>query len=302
MRKNIVLLLIVMVGLAGCSLFNTDSPETNPQDKEMEVTLYYANSDNSGLVTEKRLLSYNEEDNIYKKVLEELFAGPTKEGAYLRMPEGTTVNDVKLSDGVAHVDLSGFSGFGGVMEEAMARASIVNTLTDLDGVDKVLITIDGKDYIGANGNPVGPMSHMEFSDIKTYKVYFSDANAEYLVPELRTVEAGKSPAVGIIEELIKGPARSDLTRTIPEGTQLISLEINNGVAYVNFSREFKENHWGGSAGETMTLYSVIDSLTELPEIKKVQFLIEGNKTETLAGHYDILNPMERDPFIIKEDY
>lgn len=302
MRKIIILLLIVMIGLAGCSLFDTDKPETNPQNKEMEITLYYANSSNSEFVTEKRQISYNEKDNIYKKVLEELFKGPTKEGAYLRLPKGTTVNDVKLSDGVAHVDLSGFSGFGGVMDEAMARASIVNTLTDLDGVDKVVITVDGKDYIGASGNPVGPMSHIDISDGKTYKVYFSDANAEYLIPEMRTVEAGKSPAVGIIEELIKGPTRSDLTKTIPEGTKLISLEINNGVAYVNFSREFKENHWGGSAGETMTLYSVIDSLTELPEIKRVQFLIEGNKTDTLAGHYDILNPMERDPFIIKEDY
>ncbi|MDI6601467.1 MAG: GerMN domain-containing protein [Thermoanaerobacteraceae bacterium] len=302
MRKNLALLLVVMIGLAGCSFFTSEKPEVKPQEKQIEVTLYYANSSNSDVITEKRQISYNDGDNLYKLVLDELLKGPTIENAYLRIPEGTTVNNVILKDGIASVDLNKFSGFGGIMDEAMARASIVNTLTALDGVEKVLITINGNDYIGASGNPVGPMGPIDFSNINTYKLYFSDANAEYLVPEMRTVDESKSPAEGIIKELIKGPTRSDLTKTIPEGTKLISLEINNGIAYVNFSKEFKENHWGGSAGETMTLYSVVDSLTELPDIKKVQFLIEGNKTDTLAGHYDILNPLDRDPTLIREEY
>jgi len=299
-RKNIVLLLlVVMIGLAGCSLFSSEKPKAEPQERQIDVTLYYANRDNSDLVKEKRHISYKEGDNLYKIVIEELLKGPTDKDAYLRVPEGTKVNSVTLNDGVASVDLSGFTGFKGVMDEAMARASIVNTLTSLDGVDKVLITVNGKEYIGASGNPVGPMGPIDFSDM--YRVYFSDMNGEYLVPELRTIDKSKPPAEAIIEELIKGPTRSDLTKTMPDGTRLISLEVTNGVAYVNFSREFKENHWGGSSGETMTLYSVVDSLTELPEIKKVQFLIEGNKTDTLAGHYDILNPLDRDPTLIKDE-
>ena len=78
------------------------------------------------------------------------------------------------------------------------------------------------------------------------------------------------------------------------------MEVANGVAYVNFSKELQTKHWGGSAGEIMTIWSLVASLTqaEPPEsaspISKVQILIEGKTVETLAGHYDISKPLVRE--------
>lgn len=123
-------------------------------------------------------------------------------------------------------------------------------------------------------------------------LYFGDRQAMYLLPEEREVAKTDEPLEAvIINELIKGPQQSDLVRTIPEGTRLLSVSVEEGIAYVNFSKEFKSKHWGGSAGESMTIYSVVNSLAKLPGIEKVQFLLEGKKEESILGHADTSRPI-----------
>lgn len=124
-------------------------------------------------------------------------------------------------------------------------------------------------------------------------LYFGDREAMYLLPEEREVVKGDdSLAAVVIEELIKGPQNTSAVRTIPEGSKLLSVSVEDTVAYVNFSKEFQTKHWGGSAGESMTLYSIVNSLAKLPEIDKVQFLLEGNKEESILGHADTTVPIE----------
>ncbi len=118
-----------------------------------------------------------------------------------------------------------------------------------------------------------------------FSKHFPDKNDEFLVPEEREVTKGDEPLEAVIvRELIKGRGKEGLSRTVPEGTRLLSVSVVDGVAYVNFSREFQNKHWGGTAGERMTIYSVVNSLCELPGIDKVQFLLEGEKQESILGH------------------
>lgn len=133
-------------------------------------------------------------------------------------------------------------------------------------------------------------------------LYFSDDQAMYLVPEEReVVTGGGSLEAATIKELVKGPDKAGLNKTIPEGTKLLAVSVQDGVAYVNFSKEFKTNHWGGSAGETMTIYSVVNTLCKLPGIEKVQFLLEGEKQESiLDGNMDTSVPVEPDYTLVKE--
>lgn len=126
-------------------------------------------------------------------------------------------------------------------------------------------------------------------------LYFSDRDAQFLVPEVREVtRKGESAEEAVVRELIAGPADPAHGRTIPPEARLVSISVANGVAYVNFSKEFKTKHWGGSTGETMTVYSVVNSLAELPGIAQVQFLIDGAREETLAGHIELLEPIRPD--------
>ncbi len=53
------------------------------------------------------------------------------------------------------------------------------------------------------------------------------------------------------------------------------------------------NHPGGSNAEIMTIYSIVDSICKsFPEIRMVQFLIEGKVVDTLKGHIDVSLPLE----------
>ncbi|MEW6572998.1 MAG: GerMN domain-containing protein [Bacillota bacterium] len=123
-------------------------------------------------------------------------------------------------------------------------------------------------------------------------LYFGDKQAMYLVPEEREVVKGNQTLEEVVvNELIKGPLNPELVKTIPDGTILRSVQVVDGIAYVNFSKDFQTKHWGGSAGETFTLYSVINSLAKLEGIQKVQFLLEGEKMGTLAGHIETTEPM-----------
>ncbi len=147
---------------------------------------------------------------------------------------------------------------------------------------------------GAGGLPPGAV---------VLRLYFADSQAMYLVPEDRTVvPTGPDDTYEAmaVKELIAGPTVEGHGRTIPEGVKLLSLEIVDGVAYVNFSKEIQTNHWGGSTGEMFTIFSVVNSLTESPNVKSVQFLIEGQRVESLVGHADTTKPIERNEDIISK--
>jgi germination protein M len=130
-------------------------------------------------------------------------------------------------------------------------------------------------------------------------LYFSDSQAMYLVSEKRKIPQTTSLAKQVVVELIKGPDSSDLYSTIPEGTRVNEVYIADDIVYVDLSEEVFKNHPGGSSGELMTVYSIVNSLTEISPIKGVQILVEGNERNSLVGHVDISMPLLRDEDWIK---
>ena len=134
---------------------------------------------------------------------------------------------------------------------------------------------------------------------ETIKVvlYFSDDQAEKLVKERRSVPKTDAVAKASVEELIKGPSAGGVA-TMPTGTTLLGVSITDGIADVNLSKEFVDNHPGGSAGEKMTVYSIVNTLTEFSTIKEVRFLVEGERLDTIAGHMDVSQPVKREESLL----
>lgn len=134
-------------------------------------------------------------------------------------------------------------------------------------------------------------------------VYFGDDNAEFLEKEIRRVQLspGQSQLAAVVQELIRGPQEPGHAKTIPEGTKLLGLEVKDGVAWVNFSREIQTKHWGGSAGEILTTFSVVNSLTEFKEVKAVQFQVEGQVYDSIWGHGITDEPIYRNSDMISPD-
>ncbi len=134
------------------------------------------------------------------------------------------------------------------------------------------------------------------------KLYFATKDAMYLQAEVRTIEGeGSLIYEETIRELINGPQSSQLTATIPEGVNLLNIDIKEQVAHISFNKALVDNHWGGSTGEIMTVYSIVNTMTEFPGISSVKILIEGEQIETLAGHLDLTEKLEHDEKIISNN-
>jgi spore germination protein GerM len=141
-----------------------------------------------------------------------------------------------------------------------------------------------------------PISGGHSGDAATRRIrlYFAVADADRLQEEHRTIPRAASlmeEAKRTVAELIKGP-QGELYATIPTGVKLLQLYIDGrGTAYVDFSRDLQANHPGGTDGELLTIYSIVDTLSaNFEEIQRVKILVEGSEILTLAGHIDTRHP------------
>ena len=128
----------------------------------------------------------------------------------------------------------------------------------------------------------------------TLTLYFGNEQADGLVKETRVVERTDEALESIVlKELIKGPQTPAGRMSIPTEATVIAVKVEDKVAYVDFARDVVDNHWGGSAGDSMTIGSIVHSLTELPGIEKVQLLLEGKVVEAMFGHIATNEPIGR---------
>ena len=98
----------------------------------------------------------------------------------------------------------------------------------------------------------------------------------------------------IVEAQLR-PAPAGMTSAIPAGTTMRALFLTGrGEAYVDLSREVVSGHAGGSLGEALTVFTIVNALTvNLPTVSAVQILVDGKAVDTLAGHIDLRHPLER---------
>ncbi|MGB9868220.1 MAG: GerMN domain-containing protein [Bacillota bacterium] len=219
-------------------------------------------------------------------------------------PAGTAVRSVTVKDGVATVDLSRQAATAmGSSQEAKAVESLVRTMTSLPGVAKVRILVEGKQVESLAGHvdisrvlSVPPIINHDGSQPleNTMKVTLWFGYGSYLVPVTRFVPRTVSAIRSVVTELIKGPeGLPGLSRTIPQGTKLLGVNLKEGIAYVDLSQELKTKHWGGSTAERMTVESIALTVTEFPTVSKVQILIAGKRVQSIAGHMSIDAPIAR---------
>ena len=139
---------------------------------------------------------------------------------------------------------------------------------------------------------------------KNVILYFSDENEEYLVGERNKItkrDRLDEESKEMVTELIRGP-KGKLIPTLPSQTRLLSLHVDEeGLAKISFSKAFTADHPGGSSSEIMTVYSIVNSLiTNFPQIKRVQILVEGKEIESIAGHLSLIRPVSSKPDLIKK--
>ncbi|OGO58889.1 MAG: hypothetical protein A2V85_12110 [Chloroflexi bacterium RBG_16_72_14] len=118
-----------------------------------------------------------------------------------------------------------------------------------------------------------------------------------LVPVLREVPETRAVATAAMRELLAGPNEKELSASpamytaIPEGTELLGLSIEDGVATVDLSGEYASG--GGSAGMFGRLAQVVYTLTQFSTVDKVLFELDGEPVTTFSSEGIILDRAQR---------
>jgi hypothetical protein len=154
------LTLVAAVLAAGCngSGNETDGTTTAPRERS-SVAVYFLRDEK--IAPARRTVE--ETPAVARAALNALLQGPTAEeradGLVSAIPDGTTLRDISLADGVAAVDLDGRFDDGGGSASMLGRvAQVVATLTRFPTIRRVAFRIDGTpvESIGGEGVMVSP--------------------------------------------------------------------------------------------------------------------------------------------------
>jgi spore germination protein GerM len=134
--------------------------------------------------------------------------------------------------------------------------------------------------------------------VRNYYVLGSFTGNEGLVPVLREVPATKAVAKAALTTLLEGPQGAEMDGSptmytaIPEGTELLGITIDSGVATVNLSGEFATG--GGTYSVLARLAQVVYTLTQFASVDRVQFELEGEPVTTFSAEGVVLDgPVDR---------
>lgn len=298
LRKAIVTL-IVLVILIPCSVLFYDLSQAEHGNNTVEF--YYIMNDGR-MKPMERSVTFGE-GNILEETLAMLRDGQRVDGAAPSIPEDVQFLSAKMDGKTAVIDVSREYYRLENMAEVTCRAAIVWTLTSLEGVEGVRMTVDGQPLHTKSGEEYGVMNRQnilidsvitaEPTEYAILKLYFANEEGTDLVVEERVVEVNTNQAreKTIVEQLIAGPLEEGCFATIPTGTKVRDVTITgDGTCYVNLSQEFIARHSSGATGELLKVYSIVNSLCALDNVDKVQFLINGEKPEDYDGHLDFATP------------
>ena len=116
----------------------------------------------------------------------------------------------------------------------------------------------------------------------------------------RTMPKSDSPLSDTIKALLAGPTVNEKAKNcmtlIPSGTKLLSANVKNGIATLNFSEEFEYNPVGveGYIGQLM---QIVYTATSFSTVNSVQFIVEGQREEYLGSEGEwIGSPLSRSSF------
>ena len=212
-------------------------------------------------------------------VLALLMGGCQEERFQSPVPSGTSLHSVEVKGGTAWVDFSGsYSQLSG-MALTIADYCVALSLTQLEGVYAVRITVNGQELAYRDSNlflasDVLLTSMDDVVRMLTAQLYFPDGEGT-LVPEERllTQYEGQSAADVVLAALADGPTEDGLLPLIPENVEGITARVEGGVCQLNLPSEVIAAMGTDAAGEMEQ--GIAASLLSLEGVSAVQIYTDG---------------------------
>lgn len=288
-----VFLYISMVLLLGSSLIACTS-DKKEQSKESEYKVYYLNNEETRVVSELYEPEGENTTDLIDEFLIQIDQNPKNISYKKAKPDDVTIKDYKLTeDGqlTLNFDINYKSLLG--ISEILCRAAIVRTLGQIEEIEYIEFNVNGQPLMNTNEKPIGFMKiddfienaggETDYTQEITMTLFFANGKGNALVETRvnKIYDGTISMEQLIIEQLINGPSvikgtkEGTLYPTIPEAATLIKVSTKDGVCYVDLSKEFLDKI--PEITDEVAIYSIVNSLAEIPSVNKVKFLINGEE-------------------------
>ncbi|MBQ7359172.1 MAG: GerMN domain-containing protein [Lachnospiraceae bacterium] len=299
-----ILLALLMVGTAGCG---QDAPQADGES----IDLYFLSKSGMKVEAHSYVLETDTLEAQVEEVMAKLSTLPDKLEYQPPLALEFKVNNYQIEDGCVKMDLTADYKNMTATKEILVRAALVRSFTQIKGINFLSLTVEGEPLKDSLGNLVGMMSAGQFIDnagdtTNIYekvrlRLYFGNEAGDKLVSTTRTLDYNTIIPMEklVLEELIKGPdsGMSGAYALINPSTKIVSVSVKDGICYVNLDSTFTTQIYNGTA--EVVLYSIVNSLTELSNVKKVQFLIDGVSEITYREKYSFTTIFERNLDLIE---
>ena len=300
--KIFLLLTMCMFLLTGC--------KKEAVLEEGQTAIYYVNKDGTSVVP----VAYEITGETVEKKVEELLLKleevPESVDYRRTIPENVMLLQYTLDRKQLYLDFSSEYLNLDKATEVLTRAAIVHTMTQIEEVSYIGFQVAGEPLKDTKGNNVGLMNANTFLDnmgseenatkIVKLNLYYANASGDRLKTQSSVFEYNANVAVEkvVVEQLIAGPSEDGYYATIPKDTKVMSITTKDGVCYVNLDTAFTGQ--GYDVLGAVTIYSIVNSLTEISGISSVQILVNGETSITYKDNISLETIFQRNPEIIEK--
>ena len=300
---NILCIVMLLFCMTGCNKKN--------EEADLGFRVYYVNKQETKTVAEPYECEAKTTEDLIIELLAVLETDP--KNTELKKPVDSKVNILAYTfeGGQLMIDFDENYHQADAPKEVLCRAAIVRTMCQITGVDFVSFLVSGEPLLDSNHQPVGVMTAETFIDntgneINTYekanlKLYFANTADTALVSTTETIAYSSNISMEklITEQVLAGPSVQEVNPTITPTTKILGVTIKDGICYLNLSEDFLTLSYPVS--EEMVIYSLVNSLTELPNVNKVQISIDGESDMLFGDHILMSTIFERNLEIVETE-
>lgn len=285
MKKCRIMFLLVTILTLLCGCKNNE-----PKEDGDVYQIYEMNKEETTIRSREYVSHEMDTQMLVEELLEALKQPPQNTEMRAVITDPVELKDFSVTDETVMLDFGDTYNDMSLTGEVLFRAAIVRTLTQIDGINYVSVTVNGSPLNNMSGAPIGMMTAEQFIDnsgneINTEEkvnlnLYFANAAGDRLVKVNREIIYNSNISLEklVMEQLVLGTHADETEQygvgmTINPDTKVVSVMVSDGICYVNLDSSFLTQL--GNVTPEVTIYSIVNSLVELPNINKVQFLING---------------------------
>lgn len=292
------LLTAVVLGvtaLCGCSVQPSVSDDT--------FGVYYISGDQTSLVKKKFNLNEKTVSDEIDELIHALSTDEEDDNTTCAIPYEVVVSSYVLTEKDLALHFNREYKNLESTREVLLRSAVAKTLLQLDEVESVSFFISNEPVKDASGNVVGQMTEESFLDTfgeeeealesDTFVLYYATEDGQNLVKSERVIHYNNtmSAEAVVLTYLSKTPdSQDDVKAVLNPNVKVVSVTTKEGTCYVKLDSSFLSQ--SENISTNVAVYGIVNSLTELNNISKVEISIDAGKdsvmpsTDTVSGLYE----------------